>query len=190
MAPQPVGKPSRLRRASCGEPGIRGELVDTLGVVDVVPPVRPADEAETGTPGAPCLDVAPQVVAQLVGFDPDEGRELPLDRRSSLGADHGQSGADTPDGDFPRSTGRTTSTTGGTGASSMAHMTVSDLAAGCRVPAPGLNAYPIVVVCRWPLLHPSRPVTPEVAGSSPVAPAFDTHFFARRRASSSAVWTQ
>ena len=84
-----------------------GELVDTLGVVDAVRPVRPADEAETGTPGAPRLDVAPQVVAQLVGFDPDEGSELPLDRRSSLGADHGQSGADTSDGDFPRSTGRT-----------------------------------------------------------------------------------
>ena len=64
-----------------------GELIDTLGVVDEVPPVRPADEAEAGTPGAPCLDVAPQVIAQLVGFDPDEGSELPLDRRSSLGAD-------------------------------------------------------------------------------------------------------
>ena len=59
-----------------------GELVDTLGVVDAVRPVRPADEAETGTPGAPRLDVAPQVVAQLVGFDPDEGSELPLDRRA------------------------------------------------------------------------------------------------------------
>jgi hypothetical protein len=79
-----------------------GELIDPLGVVDVVPPVRPADEAKTGTSGAPCLDVTAQVVAQLVGFDPKEGGELLLDRRSSLGADHGQSGADTSDGDFPR----------------------------------------------------------------------------------------
>ena len=85
--------------------------------------MRPADEAETGTPGAPCLDVAPLVVAQLVGFDPDEGSELPLDRRSSLGADHGTKWSRHLGRGFPRSTGLTGRATGCTDASPVAHMT-------------------------------------------------------------------
>jgi len=88
--PRWLARPSRARRSAC-RLGVRadrvsgGELVHALGIEDVRPSVRAADEGEAGASRPTRLDVPAEVVAELGRLNATEGRELPFDHRGSLG---------------------------------------------------------------------------------------------------------